>query len=108
MAVPQQENPLLTSDQAAFQSRSFHAPRSTTGLVQFPGHVAYSPHTKRGPYMKCAVIATLLFASSAAAQTTTATPVKPPKMSAVEATTSTVTKLEDSWAAALVRRDRAT
>ena len=57
--------------------------------------------------MKCAVLATVLFTSTAIAQTTAA-PAKPPKMSAVEATTSTVTKLEDSWATALVRRDRAT
>ena len=36
-----------------------------------------------------------------------APPAKAPKMTPLEATTSTVTKLEDAWATALVRRDRA-
>jgi hypothetical protein len=60
--------------------------------------------------MKCVVIGGLcavLFASSASAQGTAA-PVKPPRMSAIDATISTVTKLEDSWAAGLIRRDRST
>jgi hypothetical protein len=58
--------------------------------------------------MKSVFAAAFLIASTAAAQGTTPPPAKPPKMTAVEATTSTVTKLEDSWASALVRRDRAT
>jgi hypothetical protein len=59
--------------------------------------------------MKRAVLAAVLIASASAVQAQGATPpAKPPKMTAVEATTSTVTKLEDSWASALIRRDRAT
>ena len=48
----------------------------------------------------------IVISSLAAAQARPA--AKRPRMGALEATTSTVTKLEDSWAAALVRRDRAT
>src|SRR4051812_34371359 len=51
---------------------------------------------------------TALIASIGSAQSTSSPAAKPPKMTSVEATTSTVTKLEDSWATALVRRDRAT
>jgi len=50
----------------------------------------------------------VLITSTISAKAQVTPPVKPPKMTAVEATTSTVTKLEDSKPTALVRRDRAT
>ena len=59
--------------------------------------------------MRCAVyggLLSVLITLTATAQAKS--PSKPPRMSSFEATTSTVTKLEDSWAMALVRRDRST
>lgn len=60
--------------------------------------------------MRCAVyggLLTILIASTAAAQVTP--PTKPGvKPTFAENAISTVTKLEDSWATALVRRDRST
>lgn len=58
--------------------------------------------------MRCAVYGGLFAALISSMAPAQATPVKPPRMTSAEATTSTVTKLEDSWAAALVRRDRST
>ena len=57
--------------------------------------------------MRCVVYVgafAVLITSAATAQV--APTAKPPKMTRPEATQSTVTKLEDAWAAALVRRDR--
>jgi ketosteroid isomerase-like protein len=59
--------------------------------------------------MRCAVyggLVAVLVASMASAQATPA--AKAPKQTFAELATTVVTKLEDSWASALVRRDRAT
>src|SRR4051812_31669571 len=63
--------------------------------------------------MRCAAYFGLLTISVTTVALAQATPPAgkqppPPKMTFAEATTSTVTKLEDSWAAALVRRDKST
>ena len=56
--------------------------------------------------MRCYTLALLAFAASTVAAQA-ARPVPEKRMSQAEATVSTLTKLEDAWAAALVRRDRA-
>ena len=82
-----------------------------TGLVHVYLCRPYSSPVNRslgGMSMRCAVyggLLAVLFTSTATAQ---ATPAKPVKPTFAEIATSTVTKLEDSWASALVRRDRAT
>jgi ketosteroid isomerase-like protein len=58
--------------------------------------------------MRCAVyIGAFVFLLASTATSQIAPGGKPPKMSPLEATTTAVTKLEDAWATALVRRDRA-
>ena len=56
--------------------------------------------------MRCAVYGGLLAVLITSTATAQAPPVKKPTFA--EIATSTVTKLEDSWATALVRRDRST